>query len=150
MITVAIVRRRLKPGKTYDDFRRAWYHTTGFGTKKTMLTVLNALDPREIIVIGLTEAIAEQAPGVLTIDSAERKQHPLDELIEPQIERTFGVLVAEDDFSAAGPIDYQPATVGGAPVDLAELTRDIERGRSILARIRPDIPLSQPPDPAVG
>ena len=26
MITVAIVTRRLKEGKTYEDFRKAWYH----------------------------------------------------------------------------------------------------------------------------
>ena len=29
--TVAMITRRLKKGKTYDDFRRAWFHTTGFG-----------------------------------------------------------------------------------------------------------------------
>jgi hypothetical protein len=29
MITVAIITLRLKEGKTYEDFRRAWYHTVG-------------------------------------------------------------------------------------------------------------------------
>lgn len=48
MIQVAIVKRRLKEGKMYDDFRKAWYHTTGFGTNNQMLTVLNAANPREI------------------------------------------------------------------------------------------------------
>ena len=34
MITVAIVTRRLKEGKTYEDFRKAWYHTIGFGVDR--------------------------------------------------------------------------------------------------------------------
>jgi len=31
MMMVSIIIRRLKKGKTYEDFRKAWYHTTGFG-----------------------------------------------------------------------------------------------------------------------
>lgn len=53
-MTAAIVRRRPRPGKTDDDFRRAWYHGTGFGASSRMLTALTAADPREVIVIALT------------------------------------------------------------------------------------------------
>ena len=49
MVQVAILSRRLREGKTYDDFRKAWYHTVGFGTANRMLTVINTLDPRETI-----------------------------------------------------------------------------------------------------
>ncbi len=28
---VSIITRRLEDGKTYEDFRKAWYHTIGFG-----------------------------------------------------------------------------------------------------------------------
>lgn len=49
MIQVAILSRRLKEGKTYEDFRKAWYHTVGFGTANRMLTVINTLYPRETI-----------------------------------------------------------------------------------------------------
>jgi len=31
--TVSILTRRLREGKTYDDFRKAWFHTTGFGVE---------------------------------------------------------------------------------------------------------------------
>ncbi len=31
--TVSILTRKLREGKTYDDFRKAWFHTTGFGVK---------------------------------------------------------------------------------------------------------------------
>ena len=133
MIAVAIVRRRLREGKTYDDFRKAWYHETGFGTSNRMMTLLNVADPREVIVIGLTEASPENAPSLLAIDAAERGANPLDDVIEPAIDRTFGILVAEDDFSQSGPVPYQPAAVGTAKTDFDEVQRLLELGASLLA-----------------
>lgn len=54
---VAMVTRTLKPGKTYEDYRNAWFHTTGFGIPTTMYTIINAFNPREIISIGILEWI---------------------------------------------------------------------------------------------
>jgi len=135
VITAAILRRRLREGKTYDDFRKAWYHTTGFGVANRMLTVLNAADPREVIVIGLTEASAEQARELVAIDAAEREHDPLDGVVEPQVERTFGVLIADDDFSASGPLDYRPPAVGGLATDVAAVEREIAANAALLARL---------------
>ena len=134
-VTVAIVRRRLREGKTYDDFRRAWYHTVGFGVSNRMLTVLNGVDPREVIVIGITEATEEQARELVAIDATEREKNPLDEVVEPEIERTFGVLIAEDDFSGSGPIDYKPATVNGVETDLAQVAIDIQQSAELLTQL---------------
>ncbi len=134
-VTVAIVRRRLREGKTYDDFRRAWYHTVGFGVSNRMLTVLNGVDPREVIVIGITEATEEQARELVAIDATEREKNPLDEVVEPEIERTFGVLIAEDDFSGSGPIEYKPATVNGVETDLAQVAIDIQRSAELLTQL---------------
>ena len=134
--TVAIVTRRLKEGKTYEDFRRAWYHTVGFGVANRMLTVLNAADRREIIVIGLTETSEEQARELAAIDAAERESSPLDDVIESEIGRTFGVLVAEDDFSGRGAIEYQPAMVNGVQTNFAQVAEDIERAAPLLAQLQ--------------
>ena len=38
-----------------------------------MLTVLNGANPREIIVIGLTETSAEEVGKLIAIDAAERE-----------------------------------------------------------------------------
>jgi hypothetical protein len=141
MIQVAIVKRTLKEGKTYEDFRKAWYHTTGFGTSNRMLTVLNGVNPREIIVIGLTETNLEQARELIAIDSNERGDHSLEDITEKGIDRTFGVLIAEDDFSATGAIEYKQATVNGKVTDMAEVARDIQEGAKLLAELRPDIRL---------
>ena len=42
MYGVAILKRRLRPGKTYEDFRKAWFHETGFATANRMLTMQTA------------------------------------------------------------------------------------------------------------
>jgi len=131
MMVVSIITRRLKKGKTYQDFRKAWYHTIGFGIKSDsskpepplgrLYTALNAFDPREIIVIGFGPEISEEAlESVLNIDVKERLENPLEEVIEPEIGRSFGVLVSEDDFSPAGEIQYQNPSVGGIETDLDE------------------------------
>ena len=45
MIAVAILKRRLREGKTYEDFRRAWFHEGGFGAQNQMLSMINIADP---------------------------------------------------------------------------------------------------------
>jgi len=136
MIQVAIVKRRLREGKTYEDFRRAWYHTVGFGTTNKMLTVLNVADPREVIVIGLTETTIEQARDLIAIDAKERKENPLNDVIEPEIDRTFGILIAEDDFSGTGPIAYKSAYVDGKETDMKEVAKNLSEGAKLLAELR--------------
>ncbi|MHB8896583.1 MAG: ROK family protein [Candidatus Geothermincolia bacterium] len=127
MIQVAILKRRLREGKTYADFRKAWYHTVGFGTGNKMYTVVNAFDPREIIVIGFTETTIEGFEDSLRIDIKERLDHSLDDVIEPGIDRTFGLLVSEDDFSAEGAIEYVPPTVDGVETDLQQFAGELEQ-----------------------
>jgi len=135
-VLAAILKRRLREGKTYEDFRKAWYHKMGFGVANRMLTVLNAADPREIIVIGLTEITEDQVRRLISIDASERESNPLDDIIEPEIERTFGILIAEDDFSETGPLQYKPAAVNAVETDLAQVASDIERAAGLLAHLQ--------------
>ena len=145
MMMVSIVTRRLKEGKTYHDFRKAWHHTIGFGIEEANLkptpplgnlyTVINAFDPREIIVIGFGPYISEETlQAVLNIDVKDRLENPLEDIIEPEIGRSFGVLVSEDDFSAAGELEYKNPSVSGVETDLTKteelltlVRREIER-----------------------
>jgi hypothetical protein len=134
MYTVAIITRRLKEGKTYDDFRKAWYHTIGFGTSSKLYTAINVNDPREIIVIGFVEMTIEHASSTLQIDVKERLDHSLDDVIEPGIGRQFGLLVAEDDFSTAGTIDYKPASVAGKETDFDEVSTHLSEIAEAIAQ----------------
>jgi hypothetical protein len=117
------------------NFREAWFHETGFGTSNRMFSCLNVADPQEVITIALTEASPENAERLIGIDVAERGGSPLDDIVEPRMGRTFGILVAEDDFSATGQIPYRPASVGGRTTDLREVQAALLLGASLLGRI---------------
>lgn len=126
MKTVAIVTRTLKKGKTYEDFRKAWYHTNGFGAQTTMYSVINVFNPKEIITIGIVDTEKEDVEKLLNIDVKERLENPLDDVIEKTIVRQFGLCVAEDDFSPEGLLQYQNPKVNGKEINLKQITNDCE------------------------
>lgn len=123
---VAIITRTLREGKTFDDYRKAWYHTQGFGVPTTMLTVVDLFDPRKIISIGIMELddIA-RLPAALHIDIEERLANPLDEVVEDDIVRQFGIIASEDDFSMAGAVPPKPLTVAGEEVRYSDIEKVI-------------------------
>lgn len=134
---IAIVTRKLKPGKTYADFRKAWFHTVGFGTSSKMYTMLDIFDPSKVTVIGMIdfgdqELSREELLAGFRIDVKERLEHSLDNIIEPEIERSFGMLVAEDDFSAEGAIEYVPPSVNGKITDLNKTEQIMHTVASVL------------------
>jgi hypothetical protein len=87
-----------------------------------MYTIINAFDPREIIVIAFTEIDLEELRATLQIDVKERLSHSLDDIIKPEIERKFGLLVSGDDFSASGPsITNHPQFTDKKPISKSSL-----------------------------
>ncbi|MDD1681356.1 MAG: ROK family protein [Methanoregula sp.] len=132
--TVSILTRRLREGKTYDDFRKAWFHTTGFGVEgkdvegssNRMYSLINIFDPREVIVLGFATTTLGQLEDALDIDVKVRGANPLDDVIEPEIGRKFCALIAEDDFSAVGEIPYKPAGIGGKETDIEEFGKNLQ------------------------
>ena len=135
MIVISILTRRLKKGKTYEDFRKAWYHTVGFGTPCKLYSAINAFDQREIIVVGLANIGPEQNPmDMLRIDVKERLDHPLEAIIESQIGRTFGIVVSEDDFSPAGKMELKPASINGKETDFKEIAQGLALARKVISK----------------
>jgi len=134
MKVLTILTRRLKEGKTYDDFRKAWYHTVGFGLPTRLYSAINTFDTREIIVVAMGEVDADQAVKMLRTDVRERLEHPLDGVIEPEIGRTFGIIVAEDDFSPQGSLEIKPASVGGRETDFAEVAQGLAVAKRLIAQ----------------
>jgi hypothetical protein len=135
MMVISIVTRRLKRGKTYEDFRKLWYHTVGFGAPSKLYSAINAFDPREIIVVGLVEIGPEQDPKeILRVDIEERLGHPLETVIEPKIGRTFGIIVSEDDFSPVGEMEFKPASVKGKETDFKEIAEGLALARRLISK----------------
>jgi len=138
MKVVAMVYRKLKEGKTFDDYRKAWYHTHGFGVPTKMYTIMNVFDPREIISLGIMETSTAQLPSVLQIDVKERLISPLDDVIEKSIVRHFGVVVSEDDFSPTGIIEYKHASVDGIKVNFADIEEVLRTIAEMIAKASQD------------
>jgi hypothetical protein len=97
--------------------------------------VINAFNQREIIVICFVEMNLDQDPlSILRINVKERLDNPLDDVIEPEIGREFGVLVSEDDFSAAGALGYKPPSIGGKETDLKEVAEGLAATKRLVAQ----------------
>lgn len=123
---IAIVTRTLKFGKTYEDYRKAWFHTNGFGIPTTMYTVVNAFNPREIISIGIMDGCLDDLQKGLDIDVKDRLANQLDDIIESTIVRQFGIVTAVDDFSPTGKLDYILPQVDGKTTDYNQLAGVLE------------------------
>jgi hypothetical protein len=125
-VLISIISRRLKEGKSYEDFRKAWYHTVGFGTKAKLYSAINIFDNRDIVVMGFVEYQPGQDPmKYLQVDVKERLSNPLDDVIEPTIGRTYCILVSEDDFSTEGKIDFKQPMINGKITDLEEIAQEL-------------------------
>ena len=122
---VSILVRRLREGKTYEDFREAWLPEKGFGWPTRVVSAQRMDDPREIVTIGFSDISSEQAEGLLAqvgleasgeerADAPEtpedehlgevageqlRRRSRIDEVIEPEMTRTFYVQLADDDLT---------------------------------------------------
>jgi hypothetical protein len=101
LIVISVLVRRLREGKTYEDFRQAWLPDQQFGFPTRVVSAQSVTDEREIITIGFSELDEAEAEAQLQrIGSREQRRHDrIDALIEPEMTRQFYVQVAEDDFT---------------------------------------------------
>ncbi len=101
MIVIALHKRRLREGKTYEDFREAWLPEQGFGFPTRVVSAQRVDDDREIITIGFSELSEEEAEAQLQrIAPQEQRRHDrIDAVVEPGMTRHFYVQVAEDDLT---------------------------------------------------
>jgi hypothetical protein len=102
---ISVFVRRLREGKTYEDFRRAWLPDKGFGVPTRVVTGQRADDDREIITVGFTDLPEDQMQAFLQrVGGQEEARHDrIDEVIEPAMTRTFYIQLADDDLTDAPP-----------------------------------------------
>jgi hypothetical protein len=105
LIVISVLTRRLREGKTYEDFREAWLPDQGFGFPTRVVSAQSAEDEREIITIGFSElSEAEVEAQFRRIQPQEKVRHDrIDAVVEPEMTRRFYVQVADDDFSGSPP-----------------------------------------------
>jgi hypothetical protein len=124
---VSILVRRLREGKTYDDFREAWLPEKGFGWPTRVVTAQRLDDPQEIVTIGFSDVGREEAEALLArvgvddsgtersgsgeepgpgdahlgevADEQLARRARISDVIEPEMTRAFYVQVADDDLT---------------------------------------------------
>ncbi|MEZ5077697.1 MAG: hypothetical protein R2725_09660 [Solirubrobacterales bacterium] len=100
---VSVLARRLRPGKTYEDFVRAWYPDEGFGIEGSgPILARNLADEREIVAIAFLDLPAradlEAASERVAAQEAVRHER-IDSVIESTTLRGIYEVADEFDFS---------------------------------------------------
>jgi hypothetical protein len=105
LIVISVLIRRLREGKTYEDFREAWLPEQGFGFPTRVVSAQRVDDDREVITVGFSELDESEAEAQLQRigPQEQRRDNRIDAVIEPDMSRRFYVQVAEDDFTDAPP-----------------------------------------------
>ena len=98
---ISILVRRLKEGRTYEDFRAAWLPDKPFGVQTRVVSAQGLDDPRDIVTIGFSDMPVEEAQEFLErVGPQEHVRHErIDEVIEGDVTRYFYVEVGDDDFT---------------------------------------------------
>ena len=100
---VSVLVRRLREGKTFDDFVGAWYPDQGFGFPgRGPIVARNLADDREIVAIGFVDlpdrGAVDEAMTRLAAQESVRHDRIAD-VIESTSLRGIYEIVAEFDFS---------------------------------------------------
>jgi hypothetical protein len=104
-VFVTVLVRRLKPGKTYDDFLRAWYPDNGFGFPgQGPFLARNVDDPAEILAYGLVDlpdraSLDRELSRVAQQESARHNR--LADVVESTTVRGIYELTHAFDFSTS-------------------------------------------------
>jgi hypothetical protein len=100
---IAVLVRRLRPGKTYDDFIDAWYPDKGFGFPgRGPFVGRNLEDASELLTVAFVELPDREQLDVAMerVAAQEAVRHDrLDDVIESTTVRGIYRVEAEFDFS---------------------------------------------------
>lgn len=101
----AILVRRLREGRTYEDFVKAWYPDKGFGfaSGRGPIVATNVADPREIVTVALFELEPDEDmdEAMERIAAQEAVRHErIDEVIESTSLRGLYEVNEEFDFAS--------------------------------------------------
>jgi hypothetical protein len=99
-VFISVFARRLKPGKTYEDFIAAWYPEKGFDVPtRGPFVARNIVDDREVLVIGFID-LPDQASLDAAMARLAKQELARHERIAEVIESTAlrGIYEVSDEF----------------------------------------------------
>ena len=100
---IALFRRRLREGVTFEDFIQAWEADKGFGVSARVFNAVSMSDPREVLSVGFVDlAPGELAGAAAHVADQEAVRHSrIDEVVDSTVLREFYELRTEHDFSSS-------------------------------------------------
>ena len=98
---IALFRRRLREGVTFESFIAAWEADKGFGVPARVFNAVSVDDPREVLSVGFVDiAAADLQTAAAKVTEQEAARHSrIDEVIESTVLHAFYDLRTEHDFS---------------------------------------------------
>jgi hypothetical protein len=101
-MVISVFRRRLREGKTLEDFREAWEAEHGFGVPTRVFNSVCLEDNREILTVAFARVEADSlAAATASVAEQEAVRHSrIDEVIESTALRAFYEIRCEHDLSA--------------------------------------------------
>jgi hypothetical protein len=100
---ITVIARRLRPGKTYQDFLDAWYPDTGFGVEmRGPILARGVADDAEILAVAFIDLPSREAvnDALASVAEQESARHDrIDEVIESTSLRGIYEVADEFDFS---------------------------------------------------
>jgi hypothetical protein len=100
-VIVAVFRRRLRDGASFQDFIDAWEADKGFGVPARVFNAVSLEDPREILSVGFVDvdpAALEGAAASVAEQEAVRHSR-IEDVIESTVLRSFFDLRTEHDLT---------------------------------------------------
>ncbi len=118
---IAVFRRRLRDGATFEEFVAAWEADTGFGVPARVFNAVSVEDPREILSVGFVDVTPDDlAATAQEVGTQEAVRHTrIDEVIESTILHAYYDLRTEHDFTS----DPRSVPLGSAASLLSQLAR---------------------------
>jgi len=100
---VSVFVRRLKQGRTFEEFLAEWEADRGFGVPTRVFNAPSLDDPRDVITIGFVDiSVEELEAGLASVAAQESIRHErIDTVIECTTLRRMFELRAEHDFTSA-------------------------------------------------
>ena len=100
---VSVFVRRLKEGRTFEEFLAEWEADRGFGVPTRVFNAPSIDDPRDVITIGFVDiSVEELEAGLASVAAQESIRHErIDTVIECTTLRRMFELRAEHDFTSA-------------------------------------------------
>ena len=101
MVIVTVFVRRLKEGRTFEEFVTEWEADVGFGVPTRVLNALSLDDPRDVISIGFVAVtVAELQEWLARGSTSEQtRHHKVASVIESTTLRGMYEVRTEHDFT---------------------------------------------------